>query len=486
MRLHHPKRHLGILAFALAGALTAAAVAAGSASAITFGDPTVTTTINGYGTVTVTSGGTPHPACTSPASTPQSSSYTGCATVNGSLHENAGSCSGSICVWNVTLQATAPSGWHFAGWSGDCTGTGSCTNVVETQDCTTVTGLALVPRAPICETDYSPTTVTASFVDDRAPTTTFSTRPATNSVVYSDTRSQTFTWSTDEDNEAPSFACKKDAGTFSACSSGLTWSSIADGVHDFCVHGTDASGLTGADGCVHWEQETNPTASISTHPPLTTGSPDATFTYTSNKAGRADGSTLSYQCKLDTGSFTTCPPGGYRDLADGEHTFQVESLFVAALGGTTHTSAAASYTWTVDTTPPETTIDTVLTGPITDTTPSFAFHSSEPASTFECSIDTGTPTWAPCSGPGATDAPASPLALGTYTFRVRASDQIGNTDPTPATETFTISAPSTTTPPPTGGAPTATTTTPTATTKKKCKKGRKLKHGRCVKKKKKR
>ena len=40
----------------------------------------------------------------------------------------------------------------------------------------------------------------------------------------------------------------------------------------------------------------------------------------------------------------------------------------------------------------------------------------------ECSIDTGTPNFGPCSGPGASHTPASPLANNTYIYRVMATD----------------------------------------------------------------
>ena len=98
---------------------------------------------------------------------------------------------------------------------------------------------------------------------------------------------------------------------------------------------------------------------------------------------------------------------------------------------------------TVVDTPPDTIIDSAAHGTTSDTTPSFAFHSTEAGSTFECSIDTGTASFGPCSGPGATHTPASPLADGAYTFRVRATDSDGtpNTDPSPATETFTVRHP---------------------------------------------
>ena len=62
---------------------------------------------------------------------------------------------------------------------------------------------------------------------------------------------------------------------------------------------------------------------------------------------------------------------------------------------------------------------------------------AKPAASFQCSIDQGIPSWAPCSGAGSHTPPA-PLADGSYTFRVRGN--IGaNTDPTPATRDFTVS-----------------------------------------------
>jgi hypothetical protein len=408
----------GAIVTALMALTLALLVLAAPVRALTFGTSTITTTIKGYGTVTVTSGAEPHPTCTSPASTPQGTSYTGCPTVNGSQHDDSGVCGGNVCTRKVTLTATAPSGWHFAGWSGDCTGTGTCTHVDETSDCEEVP----------CEIEFSPTDVTASFADDRAPTTTFGTAPAANSIVYSDTQSQTFTWSTNEDNESPTFGCKKDAGAFSACSSGLTWSSIADGIHDFCVHATDASGLEGADACRHWEQETNPTASISAHPPSINSSPSATFGYTSNKTNHpSDGSTLRYECKIDSGSFGACP-GSYSSLADGSHTFQVRAVFTGALGGGAHTSTAASYTWTQDTTPP---VISMTSGPATGSTvvdssghTGFGFSASDATtgvSAIECGVDGG--ALGPCTS--ATSEVLDGLADGEHELVVKATDGAG-------------------------------------------------------------
>jgi PKD repeat protein len=105
-----------------------------------------------------------------------------------------------------------------------------------------------------------------------------------------------------------------------------------------------------------------------------------------------------------------------------------------------NTSQVTHMVTVIDTTPPDTLNDTGPTGTIADNRPVFTFHSTEAESTFQCSIDTGSPAFGPCSGAGQ-DQPASALAPGSYTFRVRATDKHGNMDLTPATQTFTVAPP---------------------------------------------
>jgi hypothetical protein len=89
-----------------------------------------------------------------------------------------------------------------------------------------------------------------------------------------------------------------------------------------------------------------------------------------------------------------------------------------------------------DITPPETTIDSGPSGSTTDSSPSFTF-ASEPGATFECRLDSSQESaFGPCTSPKA----YSSLALGAHTFEVRAVDASQNTDPTPATRSFTIEA----------------------------------------------
>ena len=92
----------------------------------------------------------------------------------------------------------------------------------------------------------------------------------------------------------------------------------------------------------------------------------------------------------------------------------------------------ASYTWTIDTAAPNTTITAQPSDPSNSAAPDFSFSSSEGGSTFECQLDGG--GWASCSSPKS----YAGLSQGSHTFEVRATDAAGNTDATPASFTWTI------------------------------------------------
>src|SRR5207342_2826175 len=93
-------------------------------------------------------------------------------------------------------------------------------------------------------------------------------------------------------------------------------------------------------------------------------------------------------------------------LGAGSHSFDVRATDSA--GNTDPTPA--SYTWTVDLTAPNTTIDSSPADPSNNTTPSFSFSSSESGSTFECRIDGG--SWSSCTSPHTLAA----LGAGSHTF----------------------------------------------------------------------
>ena len=70
----------------------------------------------------------------------------------------------------------------------------------------------------------------------------------------------------------------------------------------------------------------------------------------------------------------------------------------------------------------------------TTTSASFAFSSSKADSTFECSLDGA--AFTSCTSPQS----YSGLSDGRHTFQVRATNTSGNTDPTPALESWTVDA----------------------------------------------
>jgi hypothetical protein len=85
-----------------------------------------------------------------------------------------------------------------------------------------------------------------------------------------------------------------------------------------------------------------------------------------------------------------------------------------------------------DCTPPDTKITSGPKGTSNNASPSFGFSSSESGSSFECELDDG--GYSSCSSP----KNYSSLADGAHTFSVRATDPADNTDPSPATRSFTV------------------------------------------------
>ena len=160
--------------------------------------------------------------------------------------------------------------------------------------------------------------------------------------------------------------------------------------------------------------------------------------------GLAGGGSGSYPAALPYAHQSDLP-AALHDVTSGSNgTCGTSTMCKGAAGydgptgvGTPNGLAAFGGPATVDGTPPQTTIDSGPSGPTNDPTPTFAFHSSEAGSSFECSLGSGSPSFGPCSGPGATHTPAA-LGDGSYTFAVRATDPSSNTDTTPATRAFSV------------------------------------------------
>ena len=177
---------------------------------------------------------------------------------------------------------------------------------------------------------------------------------------------------------------------------------------------------------------TPPDTTITSGPTGTTSNSSPSFGFTSSEAGS------TFECRLDSGAWSDGkPPKSYSSLPDGPHTFSVRATDSA---GNTDTSPA-SRSFTVDTisdtTPPNTTI---TSGPadgakISGDSVSFGFSSNEAGSTFECRLQPSLSDWKSCKSPQGYTLGSSE---GMRTFAVRATDQAGNTDPSPATRSFTV------------------------------------------------
>jgi FG-GAP-like repeat len=125
-----------------------------------------------------------------------------------------------------------------------------------------------------------------------------------------------------------------------------------------------------------------------------------------------------------------------RDVATGDMNGDGDADLVALSVGVV-SGVSVLLQRTPETDAPETRIEQRTPASSADLTPSFSFAANELGSTFECSIDQGTPHFGPCSGPQQMHT-GDTLSGGDYTFRVRATDRAGNTDATPATFAFEV------------------------------------------------
>ena len=153
---------------------------------------------------------------------------------------------------------------------------------------------------------------------------------------------------------------------------------------------------------------------------------DARFEFTASEKNS------SFECKLDEGDYETCSsPKTYAGLDDGGHRFRVRAVDQAG----NPDASPASRKWTVDTSPPETSIDA---GPPRNSHRGSATFtvSSEAGASFECRLDGH--AWGECGQ-------VSGLSDGKHIMRARAKDRAGNVDPTPARWSWRIDLPPETT-----------------------------------------
>lgn len=272
-----------------------------------------------------------------------------------------------------------------------------------------------------------PTPDTRSFQVDAFPVLTITQAP--DSSTSSTSATIEFTASAPGSNDPVTTECRLDNGPRRPCESPATFTDLSSGSHSITVYATDSRGKEVSETRQFQIDADAPVTNIDSAPPVTSTSPDAEFAFSSSEPNS------TFECALDTVVFTPCSsPQQYTGLSEGDHTFRVRAT--DSLGSVDPTPA--THTFTIDTTPPETTASAAPAGP-TRTPPQFTF-SSDPNSTFQCRI--GTAPFEACTSPY--DVPGT-LDDGEHTFEVRATDAAGNADATPESRTFTLdrSAPTT-------------------------------------------
>jgi hypothetical protein len=321
----------------------------------------------------------------------------------------------TVCTANTTCQvnyadtdstdltAVPDSGYTFQGWSGACSGTGTCAVAMTTNK-----------------------SVTATFADTTAPPAPAITSPAP-SAPPPDGNSQVINF-VRSDGGGPTgtsgFRCKLDNASFSgatACTSPWSTGALATGTHTVYVWALDPTGNVSASASRTFKIVNRPETTISGTPAETsvTSSPSTAFTYGSTVGGS------SYECTLD-GNPVACD-ADLGPLADGGHTLTAAAGISPFGDGVYYydTSPAVRH-WTVDTVAPNVSI---TAGPgqgasSTEQSADLQFSAADPSPgtpvTLACSLDGA--AFAAC----ADEASYSGLAAGTHSFRVQATDAAGN------------------------------------------------------------
>ena len=211
--------------------------------------------------------------------------------------------------------------------------------------------------------------------------------------------------------EGATLTCSIDGGDYSACTSPVTRSDLADGPHSVAVKATDAAGNTSSAATASWTVDASAPAApqLSGAPSALTNSKSASVS-----ASAEDGATLT--CSVDGGSYSACDsPKSLSDLADGPHSVAFKATDAAG-----NTSSAATASWIVDATAPSAPgLSGAPTGHTKATSASISI-SGEDGATFHCSVDGGDAS--ACTGISLSD-----LADGTHSVSVTQTDSAGNT-----------------------------------------------------------
>src|SRR5206468_1031421 len=252
------------------------------------------------------------------------------------------------------------------------------------------------------------------------------------------------------------FECNIDNSKFVTCTSPFTFPKLLnDGTHTFNVLSIDNSrNKDTSPSSFNWTVDSiAPTTTINTaidgnKSAITNGSNtksnSVVFKFSGNDTGGVGVDHL--ECSLDGASFTTCTSPVQltpTNITDGSHSFKV----LSEDNSSNKDPSPASFNWTIDTVPPETSILSAIDGNksiITsgDNTSSnvaaFRFSGNDTGGVgvdhLECSLDGA--SFTTCTSP--VQLTPTNLLDGSHTFIVIAQDKVGNIRTTPALFNWTV------------------------------------------------
>lgn len=214
------------------------------------------------------------------------------------------------------------------------------------------------------------------------------------------------------------FSCSLDGGAYKTCTSPETYAGpLAVRSHSFRVRASAPGHRPSVTAKVTWTIDVTapPKPLLSGIPvPSPTAKTGATLTFSDSERG------TTLLCSLDGIVSTPCTsPLAITGLHDGDHTFAVTARDAAG-----NVSPPNTGSWAVDSTPPpDPTITTGPANPTNQTVATFLVADDEASATFTCKLDGN--AYQPC-GTKVEYGNNNPLAPGTHTFSLRASDALGN------------------------------------------------------------
>jgi uncharacterized delta-60 repeat protein len=167
-----------------------------------------------------------------------------------------------------------------------------------------------------------------------------------------------------------------------------------------------------------------PDTSLTGTPPTPSRDKTPTFSFSSTDL------TTGFQCKIDGAAFATCSSPHTPTVSDGQHTFTVRARDPAG----NVDAAPPTFAFRVDTTAPDSRITKAPRKRSTRRRAKLKFTSTDAAATFECKLDRK--PFAPCTSPF-----VKRMKRRKHTFKVRATDALGNVETSPATVRWRVLRP---------------------------------------------